>query len=410
MSLPPHAIGRDASAVTVAVAVTMVVASSMNAVIAVLAPFLQRDLGLSVFQIGLLSAGVHVVASPMSTPAGHLADRLGGSRAAMVMVGLAATGFLVLSQAPTYIAMFAAVALAGGATALSNPTTNRIIVSAFPSGRQGWAVGWKQAGVPLAALLAGSLAPSAAAAWGWRTTVAGIAAAALAAGLLALLVLRARAAAGPSAATWRERPAGGRRPVLRWLNVLGFLMGFSTGCINTYTVLYIVDTVGYSARTAGFVAALAGLSGVVLRVGWPVIAERRSGPRASLQVMAPVGVAAILVMAAAPYVAAWLVWVGGVLSGSIMVFNSLGMLAVLRDVPRSAVGAVTGALSRAFFGGLFMGPLVFGAIVDIGAYRWAWAFTAVIALAAVGVTRAPGFLIAQPQSRGAAPQGAPGGR
>lgn len=392
-----HQVVVGGVAVTVAISVSMVITSSMTFVVAVLAPFLQRELGLSVLQIGLLAAGVHIVASALSTPAGYVTDRMGGRRAGMLMIALATAAFLSLSQAPTYGSMLASVGLAGCATAFSNPATNDIIVGAFPAGRQGWAVGWKQAGVPIAATLAGVLVPSSAVAWGWRSTVAGIGAAALVLGVLALLILRGRRSAGSSRVRSQRRVDKGPRPVLSGLNLLGFLMGFSSGCVNTYTVLYIVETLGYLARTAGFVAALAGLSGVMLRVAWPVFAERRSGARASLRLMAPVACSSIIVLAVAPYLGGWLVWIGGLLSGAIMVFNSLGMLAILREVPRGEVGSVTGALSRAFFGGLFLGPLVFGALVDASTYRWAWGFTALVALLAVAVTRTTGFLLPRTQ-------------
>lgn len=389
----PQGGGRREIGVIAAIAVTMVVASAMNFVIAVLAPLLQRDVGVSVLQIGILTAGVYVVASPLSTPAGRVADRLRAHRACLLMVGLAVTAFALLAAAPSYPFMLAAVTLAGGAMALSNPATNSIIVGAFPPGRQGAALGWKQAGVPLAALLAGSAVPSVASAWGWRTTVAAIAATALVVGVLATAVLR-EPSPGARPAPGRPRHPARERPVLRGLGALGFLMGVSAGCTNTYLVLYTVDTLEYSIRSAGFVAALAGLSGVVARVVWPVVAERRWGPPAALRVMAPIAVAAVVVVVAAAFVAAWLVWVGAVLIGAgITVFNSLGMLAVLQEVPSAAVGVATGALSRAFFAGLLVGPLSFGAVVDAtGTYHWAWGLVTLVTIGATVVTRAPFFL------------------
>lgn len=392
---PVSAGGRHDVAVIAAIAATMIFASAMNFTIAVLAPFLQRDMGVSVLQIGVLSAAIYVVASPMSTVAGRIADRLRARRACLLMTGLAAAGFGFLAAAPNYPLMLVAVAFAGGAMALSNPTTNNIIVDAFPVGRRGAALGWKQAGVPLAAMLAGGIAPSVASAWGWRATVAGIALFTFFVGGLSSIVLRVvegdRHSRSPRPIQMRF---DAQRPVLRGLNALGFLMGVSAGCLNTYLVLYAVDALAYEVQVAGFVAAVAGLSGAVLRVIWPVFAERRSGPVASLRIMAPLSVAAVLVVAIAPATAAWLVWIGAVLTGAgITVFNSLGMLAVLQEVPASTVGVVTGALSRAFFAGLLLGPLGFGFVVDTtGSYGWAWALVGAFAVAATAVTQAPAFL------------------
>lgn len=289
--------------------------------------------------------------------------------------------------------MLVAAAVGGLALSLSNPATNRVIVAAFPPGQRGAALGWKQAGVPLAALLAGPTVPSVAAAVGWRGALVAIAVASLFTGGLATYVLRH--VTQQKAAAPRVRVVRGEGRSLRWLNELGFLMGAATGCVNTYLVLYGVEALQYDERVAGLLIAVVGPTSTVTRVVWASRAERGSGPHTSLRVMGPVSVVAALIIAAAPYWGGWLLWIGAVLAGvGIFIFTSLGMLALVQAVPQGSVGLVTGSLSRTFFAGLLAGPLSFGLVVDLtDGYTWSWLIVAALAVGATVITYLPRFLL-----------------
>ena len=64
------------------------------------------------------------------------------------------------------------------------------------------------------------------------------------------------------------------------------------------------------------------------------------------------------------------------------------MVAAVEGVPVERVGRVSGTVTRAFYGGYVVGPLVVGAAADAGvAYRWLWAGSAVLAAAAIVVVR-----------------------
>lgn len=383
---------RGAAAVTAAITTTMVVATGLHMVVAVLAPLLQRDLGLSATQLGLVTSGVYFVAAVLSPAGGRVVDRAGSLTGIAAIVVCSTVSFVVLGGASTGAAVVVAVVLAGCANALSNPATNAVIAAANPVGRRGWAVGWKQSGVPMATLLVGLSVPPAAALWGWRGAVLRVAVTVVVVGAAAAAVIWRRTSPMAPVGTRPKGPPGRLR--LRHLNALGLVMGVLTGTVGTYLVLYLVQVLDFDVRRAGLVSALLGASGIVARVLGPVVAERRFGARTALRLMGPVAVLAIVAFAAAPWAGSWLVWVGGVLGGSITIFTSLGMLALVQAVDGDALGAVTGALSRSFFAGFVVGPMSVGVLLDRipEGWVWSWGFLVLAAMAATGIARTARFL------------------
>jgi thiosulfate dehydrogenase (quinone) large subunit len=165
-----------------------------------------------------------------------------------------------------------------------------------------------------------------------------------------------------------------------------------------HIALFATERLDYTAARAGLLIATVGLTGALARVVWAAAAERRGGPVASLRVLPLIGVTALASILLSTYLARWLVWPGAALAGlSVLTFTALGMLAVVDVVPYDRVGTASGSLSRAFFGGLLVGPAAFGAVVDVtGSYTWGWAMVLALLSAATLVSH-----LALPLSNGA---------
>lgn len=378
--------------------VAMVMATVMPVAIGVLAPQLTTEAGLSSLQLAALPAALYLVGSLLSPRSGAVADALGPRRGTIAMMAVVAVAFVLFAVAPGFVGLVLAVAVSGIALAMSNPVTNNIIIAAFPPGRRGTALGWKQAGVPLAGLVAGAVLPSLAVAIGWRGAMGAVAAAVVLLGAGAVVALgregagiaadaagRTDAAAVPAA----EIAGGEPRSGLGSISGLGWLMGAAAGCINTYLVLYAVTQLGYGARIAGLMTAVVGISGALTRIVWARTAESGKGPHHALRIAGPIALAAVLAIATAPVVGGWTVWVGSALAGvGIFAFTALGMLAVIQAVPATGVGRATGTLGRMFYAGLLSGPLLFGGILDVsGSYAAAWGAVAVLMVGAIVLTQ-----------------------
>jgi len=93
---------------------TVQTASNLGALgLPALAPLLRDDLGLSRQEAGSFLSAFYVGGALTSFPAGWLADRLGVRWTLAAGQGLVAAGFALMTRAPDYATLLAAVVLAG---------------------------------------------------------------------------------------------------------------------------------------------------------------------------------------------------------------------------------------------------------------------------------------------------------
>jgi predicted MFS family arabinose efflux permease len=171
-------------------------------------------------------------------------------------------------------------------------------------------------------------------------------------------------------------------------------MGIGMSTVTTYLPLYGHDRVGFSPAAAGSLLALVGAGGVISRLWWTRLHERRAGPRRGaldvLVALAAAAFAATIAVIAAQETGAWLLWLAaGLLGLSAAAWNALAMLAVLERTPAASAARTSGTVLAAFYLGLCVAAPVFGLTVDaVGDYDAGWALTAAsFALAAATAWR-----------------------
>ncbi len=355
-----------------------ILASAMGAATLALAAcaVLARDLivefEVARWQIGALVTVNSLTGAVMSPIAGRLADRFGARRSTVLTLVVATLGLLGISLSPVFLVLAGSTIVSGIAQALTNPATNKVLSLHIPKGSRGLITGVKQSGVQFGTFLAGVTMPVVAAAWGWRAAVAVFAVASLTALVFAVL----RIPHDPPT-TAEARSEGGRSAPLPALvpriAAYGFLLGTGGTAIVTYLPLFAEEHLGLSPVTAGRALAVTGLFGVVARISWGRIAEVRLGARTSLMVIALTASAAATVLAASTWMPG-LIWLGAALTGiSASAWNSVGMLAIITEVPFEHAGRGSGVVLFGFLLGLSVGAPVFGWSVDrIGVYTPGW--------------------------------------
>lgn len=338
----------------------MATSTFMGFAFGALGPFLAADLGLSRTVVGALTSVVYAVASVGSPVAGRLVDRFGGGRVTVAVFGVWIVAALAVAAAPSLPTLLAAAALSGVPVALGNPASNQLTAAHVPGGRQGVVTGVKQSGVQLGAFAAGALLPPLAAAAGWRTAIAGTSVLGVVGLALGRPVLRGRAVPGSAAG---ESPA----PRLGAMTAYAAAMGLGVGAVTAHLPLYVVSDLGGTEVTGGRVAALAGLVGVGARIAWGHAADRTGGATgATLRGLAAGAIAAMGGFAAAAVVGRWVLWPAAVLFGvTAVAWNAVGMLALVRDVDVRQAGRAAGRVLLAFNAGLLVGPVAYGAAVDL---------------------------------------------
>ncbi|MFY1632782.1 MFS transporter [Solwaraspora sp. WMMB335] len=369
-----------AAVATAAMAVSMLPLYAVSA----LGPELAQDLALSRAAVGALVTVVFGVAAVVSLSAGRLVDSAGARRSLLALAAIVAVALLAGSAAGSYPLLLLPVAVAGLGLALANPATNVLIVVAVPESRRGVAVGLKQSGVQVAAVVCGTVLPVVAAGYGWR---AGLRLAAV----LALLLL---------VVTWWQVPqaprrgaAGGpwwqwKRPSAAVARLMGYslLLGAGLSTVNTYLPLYGVQELRLAGWSAGVLLAVFGVAGVAGRLWWTRWADRLTEVTSALVWLSGAAAGSMVLVLLAVW---WspLVWLGAIGVGmSATAANAVSMLAVIRR--KEAAGHASALVSTGFFSGFVVAPTTFGLLADRGGYPLAWVLvTAVFAASALAGLR-----------------------
>ena len=373
----------------VALTASMAVANLHTYLVGPLAPFWQRDLGLTAVQIGALATAVVLVAALVSTTAGSLVDTWGGRPLLLGLYALVAVGLVIMAGAPSLPVLLAGAALGGAGQAVSNPATNQLAAAHTASGSRGSSVGIKQSGVQAGGFVVGLVVPTAVTAFGWRPVL-------IAAAVLATTIGVSTIGFVPAAQPTPIRPApssGGREPVrvrsVAALVLASFFVGAGVEAVLTYTPLYAVS-MGESPRVGGLVVSVTALVGIGGRIAWSTVAGRVRDVSRVLTVLGVVAAASAGLLLLAASVGTWMLWLASVLHGlSASSWNAPLMVAVIRRLSGLGIGRATGMVQTAFLAGLVTSPLLMGWIVDAtGGYGIGWAImAAAFACAAVSTWR-----------------------
>ena len=330
---------------------------------AILSSFLIDDLGMTRTQIGWLAAGFSVMGIAAAPAMGRLTDRFGGRR---MLLALFATSFLALifiAAAPNYLLLLVAAALAGLPQASVNPITNKLIATHVRVRRRGIMTGVKQSGAQVGIFFGGLLLPVAAVSLGWRTALVIASLVPLAAFTLVPLIIPRATPGMDSISKSRSRsPLPSAIRVLAWY---GFLMGIG-GSAFIYLPLYGQEIVGVSVSTVGAIVALSAVIAIFVRLGFSEVAVRAKHFSGPLLLISGLAAVAAGIVWSASVGGSVLLWVGGMLGGSIGPSSvPVVWLAVMATVPTESAGRATAVPALGYSAGFGLGSPLFGYSIDV---------------------------------------------
>lgn len=357
----------------------------------VLAAKLLDEFGIDRWQIGVLGAvntGVGAVVAPRL---GRLADALGARRSMVALLLISAVGFFLSAVAPGYWFLFLASAVSGLAQGACNPVTNKVIVEEVPPAKQGLVTGVKQSGVQFSVFLAGATLPTAGSTIGWRWAMAISGFLTLATAVVTHVRFADRHGEYDEVVTTQATPGEvvALDPFVRQVAIYAFLLGLTAGGMTRFYPLYAHEVLGYSETTAGLAVGVAGVVAIVSRVVWGQALDNVISARPALRLLAVGSAGCALMLLAAESFGAWLLWPTVVLMAfTVVAWNVVAMLSVIRSVPSHMSGRATGIVLLGFLGGLTIVAPIVGYTVDrVGSYRPAWIGLLLIALAGSMVVR-----------------------
>jgi sugar phosphate permease len=423
-----------------------------------LSPFLKDSFHLSNAQIGGLTSATAVAYMPTLVLAGWLADRIGVRRA--LIIGTLITGVSVgaVALAPSYGVMLLLLACSGFGCGFIYPTAVKAIMLWFPPQERATAVGVNQSAVNISGMLGAAIMPTMALSLGWQSgfvlasimafAICGVAVAfyreprpdectaaapvegRLEAGARPVVGVQSPAGARPVAApeAFSELEQGlplvtgderldraavnpGFLSVLRSRDIL--LLGFAAMflCMIEFSalaqlVLFLKADWAYTAVAAGGLLALCQGAGAVGKPLSGLVSDRLLGGRRRPALIALAGLAgaACVVLALIRPGQTWALWLALVLLG-VGAVGWGGLFGTLagETAGQAAAGAAAGVTAAIDNIGIFIGPPLFGWIVDrTGSYAPAWwtmlgaALLAAILLAFVREPRRFGGALLQP--------------
>ncbi|MFI6436475.1 MFS transporter [Streptomyces sp. NPDC050759] len=359
---------------------------------------LQRALELSTTQLGLLVSAAQLVPLAGLLVAGELLDRhserwVVGIGACVVAVALGAG-----SLAPGYGALLVALLLVGAGYSTVQPGGSKSVASWFHASQRGFAMGIRQAGLPLGAALASAVLPLVAEEFGWRATLlTGGFVALLGAGLFMGCYRRPPAPAGPFdrepsvplAAQLRARLRMLREPSAVKIMLSGTsLISVQTG-VGVLTVLHLHRTSSVDAGRAALILVASQGAGVVGRICLAAWSDRSGAGRHGIVLVCMVAVIAGLAVlmtpaGRAPVVASGVfVWLG---------FFGFGWYGpwvayVAEAAPPGKTGFALGLAMSVNQIAIVTVPPALGLLVDLTAsFTPAWALLCLLTVVALSVT------------------------
>ncbi|MFD8483057.1 MFS transporter [Kitasatospora sp. NPDC059673] len=356
---------------------------------------LETALGLSAAQLGLLVSAAQLAPLAGLLVAGELLDRYGERWVVGIGAGVVGLALGAGSLAPGYPALLGALLVVGAGYSTVQPGGSKSVASWFDASRRGFAMGVRQAGLPLGAALASAVLPVVAEEFGWRATlVTGCLVALLGAGLFlgcyrrppAPPVLPEKEPSVPLSAQLRARLRMLREPSMVKIMLAGTSLVSVQYGVGILTVLHLHREASVGAGQAARVLVAAQGAGVAGRICLAAWSDRsRFGRHAVVLVCMAAVIAGLAVLmtplGGAPVVASGVfVWLG---------FFGFGWYGpwvahVTETAPAGRTGFALGLAMSVNQLAVITVPPVLGLLIDLtDSFTPAWALLALPTVAAL---------------------------
>jgi sugar phosphate permease len=355
----------------------------------VILPDVRSEYGLTLAQTGLVLAAANVGTMLGMLPWGMAADRVG--ERLVVSVGLTAAGIAMVAAAAagSAVALGGLLAVAGLGGASVAAASGRAVMHWFPAAERGFAMGIRQAAIPVAgaasALALPRLVDAGGVGWGFAAIGIGIVGGAV----LAAVFLRDAGVAADDDSAPRPQVLRNRRS---WMLACGAaLLLVPQIALFGFTVLFLHDHEGLSTAEAGLVFASVQVLAIAARVGagrWSDLIGSRIRPLRTIAVAsAAVALATALLTGAPLALLAPVLVLAGVVAAS---WNGLAFAAAAEAAGRRRSGAALGLQQTVLFGAGAVAAPLFAVLVDRAGWSWGFALIALgPALAFVVLGRVP---------------------
>jgi MFS family permease len=354
--------------------------SALTVGLAVIAPQLRDEFGLSLGEVGTLLSAAWLGAFLTLLPWGLAADRYG--ERLVLSLGLFASAACLVGAAfaASFGLLLALLGLTGATGASVNAASGRAVMFWFSPSERGLALGIRQTAIPAGGLVAALALPALTSVGSSEAAflfLAGFLAAGAAGGLL---VLRDRKGSESLEAQSVVRTL---RDARLWrLSLASGLYLYAQVAVIGFGVLFLHDKHGLAEHNAALVIAVAQVLALGLRIGagrWSDRVRSRIGPLRQIGFGATGSIALVASLAGGPL---WLlVPTIAVAGGLSMAWNGLSFTAAAELAGAARSGVALGFEQTVLSGVLVLAPIVFAATVSSGSWTLAFGIAALLPLA-----------------------------
>jgi len=387
---PAHAGLRGVVWPLAATLLAQILASWANLTVPVFAVRFAADVGVPAAWIGLYVSVTYLAGMTSGVMGSPFIIRFGAIRALQVCLVLCAVSLMLLTTASLTVTIVCAIILGLG-YGPTTPASSHILSAQTPAKFMPLVFSIKQTGVPMGGVLAGVLVPIIVLAYDWRVAALVVAALCVVT-VFVLQPLRASLDADrKSQQVLLVNPLQSIRMVwrhagLRRLSMLSMAYSAVQMSLLSYLVTYLVEAIERDLITAGLVLAAAQIAGVGGRIVWGAVAGLVLTARHVLMGLGLLMAAASVVMALVapdwPIVAIFAVAV--VYGATAVGWNGVMLAELSRLAPTGEAVNATGGSLFFTFGGVMLGPALFGAwVASTGSYP-----SGFLILAGLGLTGA----------------------
>jgi len=358
-----------------------------------LALFFQTEFAVSRVHLGSLTSAHSLGCLIMALVSGSIIERSGIRKWFLLCPVLSGVFFLLFLGVTSYYQAIAIFLILGIIFSFINPATTKAILVGFSQVGRGTAMALKQTGTPAGVFLASVSIPVIAVLAGWNWGLLFVGFVNLVVGVFAWLLYGEEDSRAGSALCHQEK-SNLKKDFSELLHnrnflLISFLQGiFNIGLfvIQAYLILYLVESLSYSAIYAGFIMAVTQFCGIIGRIMWGLLSDFVfSGKRVpTLQIAGfttTLGLFGLAVISSST--PAWIIWVIASLVGAGTIgFAGTSILLRAELTPKNLVATSTGLGMAIASWGVLLGPPVFGFIVDVNdSYKMAWVLLAAVSLA-----------------------------
>lgn len=361
-----------------------------------LAPFFQADLNINRAQIGFLTSVHSMGWIVMAMVAGSLVERTGIRLWLFLSPVFSGVCALIFSSITSYNQGVAIFLILGIAFSFINPATTKAIIIGFSQVGRGTAMAVKQTGTPAGVFLASASLPVIAVCAGWKWSMSFVALINIVVGVLVWFLYKEKDSGQSRSEICYNKERGNlKKDFVKLFHNINFLLIsilqgiFNIGqfVIQSYLVLYLVESLGFSTIYAGFVMAITQLSGILGRILWGLMSDFIfAGKRVpTLQVAGLTTVIGLFSLAmVSSMTPEWMIWVIASMIGAGSIGFAGTAILLRAELTEKDLAATSTGIGMAISAwGVIIGPPLFGFVVDTThSYRIAWELIAIISLVA----------------------------